>query len=132
MRLKEQTSSHNRKHADMPKSIEKVTWRFPLDYCELFHFPRTIVSNCLPTPLIFIFSALYAVFCHSGASQLALVVKNPPANVGDLRDAVSIPGLGGSPGGGYRNPLQNSCLENSMNGGPWRAMFHGVQRAGLD
>ena len=46
------------------------------------------------------------------ASQVALVVKNPAANVGDIRDAVLIPGLGRSPGGGHGNPLQYSCWEN--------------------
>ena len=47
------------------------------------------------------------------ASQVALVVKNLPANAGDLRDLGSIPGLGKSPGGGLGNPLQYSCLEKS-------------------
>ena len=46
------------------------------------------------------------------ASQVALVVKNPPANAGDKRDVNSIPGLGRSPGGGHGNPLQFSCLKN--------------------
>ena len=45
-------------------------------------------------------------------SQVVLVVKNPPANAGDARDAGSIPGLGRSPGGGLSSPLQYSCLEN--------------------
>ena len=45
------------------------------------------------------------------ASQLALVVKNLPANTGNVRDMGSIPGLGRSPGGSYGNPLQYSCLE---------------------
>ena len=40
------------------------------------------------------------------------MVKNPPANAGDLRDIGSIPGSGRSPGGGHGNPLQHSCLEN--------------------
>ena len=40
------------------------------------------------------------------------VVKNPPANAGDIRDTGLIPGSGRSPGGGHGNPLQNSCLEN--------------------
>ena len=48
------------------------------------------------------------------ASQLAPVVKNPPVNVGDARDADLIPGLGRSPGGGNGNLLQYSCLENYM------------------
>ena len=43
-----------------------------------------------------------------------LVVENPPANAGDVRDAGSIPGWGRSPGGGHGNPLQYSCLENPM------------------
>ena len=51
------------------------------------------------------------------ASQVASVVKNPPANAGDLRDAVSIPGLGRSPGGGHGNPVQYSCLENPCSPG---------------
>jgi len=48
------------------------------------------------------------------ASQVALVVKNPPANSGDIRDVDSIPGLGRSPGEGNGNPVQYSCLENPM------------------
>ena len=44
----------------------------------------------------------------SQASQLALVEKDLPANVGDVRDAGSIPGLGRSPGIGHGNPLQYS------------------------
>ena len=51
------------------------------------------------------------------ASQVALVVKNPTANAGDTRDMGSIPGLGRSPGQGNGNPLQYSCLENSMGRG---------------
>ena len=43
---------------------------------------------------------------------MVLVVKNPPANARDVKDAVSIPGLERSPGGGQGNPLQYSCLEN--------------------
>ena len=46
------------------------------------------------------------------ASQVTLVVKNPPANAGDIRDMGSILGLYKSPEGGYGNPLQYSCLEN--------------------
>ena len=49
---------------------------------------------------------------QGGASQVAPVVKNPLSDAGDTRDVGSIPGLGGSPGGGHGNPLQFSCLEN--------------------
>ena len=57
------------------------------------------------------------------------VVKNPPANVGDVRDAVSIPGSGRSPGGGYGNPLQCSCLENPMDNGAWQATVYRVPKS---
>ena len=61
-----------------------------------------------------------------GASQVALVVKNLPANAGDIRDVGSISGSGRSPGGGHGNPLQYSCLENPMDRGAWRAIVHRV------
>ena len=54
-----------------------------------------------------------------GASQVVLVVKNPAANVGDVRDAGSSPRSGKSPGGGHGNPLQYSCLENPMDRRAW-------------
>ena len=60
------------------------------------------------------------------ASQVALVVKNSPANAGDPRDTGSIPGLGRSLGEGHGNPLQYSCLENPMDRGAWQATVHGV------
>ena len=63
------------------------------------------------------------------ASQMALLVENLPANVGDVRDVGSIPGLGRSPGGGHGNPLLNSCLENSMERGAWQATVHRVSKS---
>ena len=72
---------------------------------------------------------IYISIMISGASQVVLVVKNLPANVGDVRDAGLIPGLGRSAGGGHGNPLQYSCLENSMDGGVWRATVHGVTKS---
>ena len=62
--------------------------------------------------------------CSTGASQVALVVKNLPANAGDLRDAGLTPGLGRSSGGGNGNPLQYSCLENPMDRRAWRTTVH--------
>ena len=61
------------------------------------------------------------------ASQLAPMVKNPPVNVGDARDANLIPGLRRSPGVGNDNPLQYSCLENSMDKGAMDN--HGVAKS---
>ena len=63
-------------------------------------------------------------------SQVVLVVKNPLANAGDLRDVGSIPGLGRSSEEGKGNPFQHSCLENPMDRGAWRATVHGFQTAG--
>ena len=62
------------------------------------------------------------------ASQVALVLKNPSANEGDIRDTGLIPGLGRSPGGGQDNPLQYSCLENPMDRGAWLARVHRVAK----
>ena len=63
------------------------------------------------------------------ACQVALVVKNPPANAGDIRDMSLIPGLGRCPGGGHGNPLQYSCLENPMDRGAWQVRVHGVSKS---
>ena len=63
------------------------------------------------------------------ASQVALVVKNPPANVGDVKDVGSIPGSGRSPEGGHSNPFQYSCLENPIDRGPWWATGHMVTKS---
>ena len=56
--------------------------------------------------------------------------KNLLANAGDVRDADSIPGLGRSPGEGNGNPLQYSCLENSMGRGAWCVIVCGVANTG--
>ena len=64
--------------------------------------------------------------CDSEVYVVALVVKNLPANAGDMRDAGLIPGSGRSPGGGQGNTLQYSCLENPTDRGAWWAAVHGV------
>ena len=63
------------------------------------------------------------------ASQMALVVKNPPTNAGELRDAGSIPGSGRYPGGEHVNPLQYSCLENPMDRTAWQATVQRVEKS---
>ena len=60
---------------------------------------------------------------------VALVVKNMPANAGDIRNEGSIPGLGISSGERNGNPLQCSCLENPMNRGAWQAIVHRVVKS---
>jgi len=66
---------------------------------------------------------------RGGMVRVVLVVKNLPANAGDISDAGSIPGLGRSPGEGNGNPLQYSCLENSMDRRAWWATVHGVLKS---
>ena len=61
-----------------------------------------------------------------GASQVVIVARNPPANSRDIRDTGSIPGSR-SPGVESGNPLQYSCLGNSMDREAWWATVHGAQ-----
>ena len=65
-------------------------------------------------------------------SQVALVVKNPSGNAGDIRDTGLIPVQGRFPGGGSSNPLQYSCLGNPMDRGAGRLQSIGSQRVGHD
>ena len=76
----------------IPKSFLEITI--------LSNYSMFIPTLCHSKVLVNSFS-----FEHNFASQLALVVKNSPANAGDKRDSGSIPGWGGSPGGGQGNPL---------------------------
>ena len=57
------------------------------------------------------------------------MVKNPPANAGDAGSVGSIPGLERSPGVGNNNPLQYSCLENSMDREHWQATVRGATKS---
>ena len=59
---------------------------------------------------------------------MAVVVKNLPANAGDIRDVGLIPGSGRSPGGGHGNPVQYCGLENPMDRGIWQATIHRVTK----
>ena len=64
-----------------------------------------------------------------GASQVALVVKNPSANAGDVRDDGLISGSGKPPRERNGHPLQYSCLENPMDRRAWQATVHGVAKS---
>ena len=61
--------------------------------------------------------------------MVLLLVKNLPANAEDTRYAHLIPGLGRSPGEGNGNPLQYSCLENSMGREAWWTTIHGAAKS---
>ena len=64
-----------------------------------------------------------------GASQVVLVVKNLPANAGDIRDMGLIPGSWRSPRGGHGNPHQCSCLENPRDRGACKSLVHRVAKS---
>ena len=82
----------------------------------------------LPSPInMAVFLKL--IYSIPTSSQVTLVIKNLPANVGDIRDVGLIPGSGKSPGEGNGNPLQYSCLENPMDRGAWRATVHSIIRS---
>ena len=89
--------------------------------------PTSASGNHLSDKLLALKPCLRVCFWGDPASQV-LAVKNPPAKAGDARDTGLIPGSGRSPGGGNGNPLQYSCLENSIGRGAWWATVRG-QRA---
>ena len=72
------------------------------------------------------------MYTYIWASQVALVVKNPSANAGEIRDLGSIPELGRSSGGGLGNPLQYPCLENPRTQEPGGLQSKGLQRVRHD
>ena len=100
-------------------------------------FPNLFFSFYMVLYLVYwVFNSLLYVSNHFKhtyspwwASQGALMVKNPPANAGDIRDVGSIPGSGKSLGEGNGNPLQYPFQENSMDGGAWQATVHGVAKS---
>ena len=67
--------------------------------------------------------------CVCMTSQVALMVKNLPANAGDIRDVGSIPGLGRYPGEGHGIPLWYSCLQNPRNRGVWWTTVHKIAQS---
>ena len=73
---------------------------------------------------------IYAFFFNSVESQVSPGVgKEFACDVGDEGGRGSVPGSGKSPAGGNGNPLQHSCLENSMDRGAWRVIVHGVAKS---
>ena len=66
---------------------------------------------------------------ENGGFSVGTVVKNTPANAGGERNLGLIPGSGRAPGGGNDNPLQYSCLENSIDKGAWQPIVHRVAKS---
>ena len=88
---------------------------------------RTLLSlNTSEVAVGFLIVLYFIVHNYLTASQVALVVKNLPSSVGDIRDVGSIAELGRSPEKGNGNSLQYSCLENPMDREAWQATVHRV------
>ena len=72
-----------------------------------------MVKHVIKRIIVMMFLSIFrSTIVHVGRIRTEVVVKNPSANAGDIRDMGSIPGSGRSPGGGHGNPLQYFCLEN--------------------
>ena len=122
---------------DLENHFVKLTKALGSHYSNPFHTP-SLIKGCLHktcTTLQAAQSLNYKLFARvvvqefgvgCGLSHVALMVKNPPANAGDVRDTGSIPVLERAPGGGNGNPLQCACLESPVDRGAWWATVHGV------
>ena len=101
--------------------------RLPVFLCLWSHQSNLCLlpSLCLRFSSTFFFFIRTHVF-WTRATQGPLVVKNPPSNTGDLRDADLIPESGRPPGGRHGNPLQYSCLGNPMDRGALWATVQGA------
>ena len=89
---------------------------FNLSVLNFRSYPRETYSHLIILDKL---DKFYVKLGFSGGSD----GKESACNAGDLS---SVPGLGRSPGGGQSNPLQYSCLENSMDRGAWQTTVHGV------
>ena len=116
-------------------TLEIILWWFILGYMthiftNLYRkfFRAKVLCSLEGLTLLYILF-MVAIYYTSGelSAHMALVVKNPPANEGDLTDSDSILGWGRSPGRGNGNPLIFS--ENPMDRGPWQATIHGVAKS---
>ena len=91
--------------------------------CLILFYPMDCSNTYVPN------KNLGISYTNNWATQVVLVVKNLPANAGDIRTKGSTPGLRRSPGGGHGNPLQYSCLENPMDGGAWQPTVCGLKKS---
>ena len=133
-RILEQVAISCSRGSSKPRGLTPIScidWK--ILYHSLHHLGSPSLNSNLaniPPGLEFNHFKLLSIIIH-GASQVKLVVKNPPANAGDIRDAYLIPGSGRSPGGRYSNPFQYSCQENPIDRGAWQAGIHRVTESDL-
>ena len=123
---------------EIPKQCHLLCWSLvDLQCCVKFYCTTNWCHYthahcfCMFFSIIVYHRILNILYYTVGDSKVALVAKNSPANAGDVKwcgfDRL-IPRSGRSPGGDHGNPLQYSCLENSMDGGAWQAAVHGITK----
>ena len=128
------TTDWHLRHAQMPLPLQTFplrSWKVDMRlrtgqrWCE---YQNASNDGATSKKLSQQFWKIIIVRCMSFPGQVALMVKNTPANAGVLRDLGLIPGSGRSLGGGHGNPLQYSCLEAPIDRGAWRITVHGVAK----
>ena len=112
-----------------PRLLDLLHWQ--VDSLPLSHLGSPIikVDNFNKNYIEILGYTVFLVIRKPRDSQVALVVKNPPANARDVRDIGSIPGLGRCPGEGHGNPFQYSCLENLHGQRSLMGPIHGVAKS---
>ena len=115
----------------VPKSQTRLSdWTELRNLRCLIKIPRTSNSSLLSHKCLIPYLRFWIMNSLRALSlRTSQVVKNWPASAGDARDMGSVPGSGRSPGVGNGNPLQYSCLENSMDRRAWGARVHGVSKS---
>ena len=124
MYLKDGWECHSLDHRMSSYSVCSKETPFRSHHClKVKNILNSISNSCTNT------KSPFDLTCRKfRASQMVLVVKNPPINVGDMWIAGLFPGSGRSPGEGNGYPLQYSCLENPMDRGAWKAIVHRVAK----
>ena len=108
----------------------RTQWRNPI-FLEAYHWFRQYFIYVARKNLEICRRKFFLSDYSRGASQMALVVKNPSANAGDIRDRCSILRSGRPPGEGNGYPLQYSCPENPIDRGSWWANLWGNKQSDM-
>ena len=117
----------------IPQFKSSVLWCSSSFIVQLSHTNMTTGKTIALTRWTFVGKVQRSTFiCNLNKRWIVLLVKNLPANAGDVRDAASTPGLEGSPGEGNGNPLQCSCWETPMYREAWRVTDFVLQRVRHD